>query len=119
MPTNRELVFRARANRKNMTAPERIIWSRVRKRQLSGYKFRRQHVMYPCIVDFYCASEKLVVEIDGERHQTEHIAEKDARRDAYLAEEYGVEIIRFTNEDVYFDLDWVLGQMLEALRSGD
>ncbi|MGM0557646.1 MAG: endonuclease domain-containing protein [Myxococcota bacterium] len=116
MPTNRQLVLRARANRKNMTAPERMLWSRVRKRRLGGFKFRRQHVMYPFIVDFYCASEKLVVEIDGERHDAEEIAAKDALRDEYLAEEYGVEVLRFTNDDVYAAVEWVLSEILGVLE---
>ena len=66
-PRYEQLKSRARQMRKNTTFEERLLWSRLRKKQLGGVKFRRQHILKPNIVDFYAASKKLVVEIDGSR----------------------------------------------------
>ncbi len=85
--------------RKDSTAPERILWRLLRDRQLSGYKFRRQHGLGPYIVDFYCPKFKLVVEIDGDSHFTPNAQAYDARRSAYFRL-FGMDVIRFTNAEV-------------------
>lgn len=59
---------RARELRMNMTQAEEILWEHLKKKQLNGYKFRRQHPVFKFIVDFYCHKAKLVVELDGEYH---------------------------------------------------
>jgi very-short-patch-repair endonuclease len=71
MPPPREkndAVLRARALRRNLTLPEGMLWRELRKRP-SGFKFRRQHPLGNCIVDFYCAAVRLVVEVDGMSHE--------------------------------------------------
>ena len=64
--TSPEITFRARELRKDMTPAEKMLWARLRNRQLSDLKFRRQHPIGPFVADFYCARHSLVVEIDGE-----------------------------------------------------
>ena len=58
----------ARELRKNMTDAEKLLWSRIRRRQLSGYQFYRQRIIGSYIVDFYCPTARLVIEIDGGQH---------------------------------------------------
>jgi very-short-patch-repair endonuclease len=60
---------RAKELRQHMTPAERILWERLRDRRLAGIKFRRQHSIDACIVDFYCAAARLVIEIDGGIHR--------------------------------------------------
>lgn len=87
---------RAKALRRSLTRPEQTLWVLLRRNQL-GLHFRRQHALGPYILDFYCASAKLCVEVDGPVH--EERADKDARRDAWLAGQ-GVRTLRFSVEDV-------------------
>lgn len=77
--------------RKAPTRSEAMLWARLRGRQL-GPRIRRQHVLHPCIVDFYVPSYRLVIEIDGGVHALHR--EYDARRDAFLASTYGVRVLR-------------------------
>jgi very-short-patch-repair endonuclease len=94
---NRELVPMARTLRKNMTREERHLWYDF----LRDYpiKFTRQKVMGKFIVDFYCPTVKLAIELDGSQHFEKTAIKKDAERTAYL-EKFGVVVIRFTNDDV-------------------
>ncbi len=66
-----EMIWAARAMRKTPTHSELLMWRELRKGQLGGYKFRRQHIIRTFIVDFYCPDVKLVIEIDGGIHQTQ------------------------------------------------
>jgi very-short-patch-repair endonuclease len=59
---------RTKQLRQNMTSAERLLWKRLRDHRLSGLKFHRQHPIGSCIVDFYCAASRLVIEIDGGIH---------------------------------------------------
>jgi len=106
-----ELIKRAQRYRKHMTRCEAIIWERVRRRGL-GVKIRRQHVLMPYIVDFYCPAHRVVIEIDGPVHDEQRI--KDVTRDTRLREIYGVKILRFSNEQVLGDLGIVLEAIAEA-----
>ena len=96
----------ARRLRRHETKAEKFLWSKLGNKQL-GVKFRRQHPLYTYIVDFYCHSHRLVVEIDGPVHNT-----KDANFDNSVRsqdfKEYKIEIIRFTNDDVLSDIETVL-----------
>jgi very-short-patch-repair endonuclease len=96
----RELLKRAKVMRANPTDAERVLWKRLRKKQLGGHKFRRQHVLKPYIVDFYCAAKNLVVEVDGDVHDEDEQQAKDEARAEHLEREYGIEIVRFSNEEV-------------------
>ena len=85
------------------------MWNAVRDRRFRGIKFRREHVLHPFIVDFYAASLKLVVEVDGGYHAG-RVAE-DTARDAELARLYGVRVIRFEAHRVERDLRAVLAEL--------
>ncbi len=89
----------AKANRKNMTDAERIIWEGIRNKQLGGHKFRRQHIIDRYIADFVCLKRKLIIEIDGKYHQLPDQKNNDAERTKNL-NNLGYKVIRFTNEEV-------------------
>ena len=88
-------IKRARGHRRAPTGGELGLWLRLRGRQLDGYPFRRQHPIGPYILDFYCASVRLAVEIDGYSHEVGDAPAYDARRDAWLLER-GIETIRIS-----------------------
>ena len=90
---------------------EAKLWARIRNRQLAGLKFRRQQVIGPYIADFVCASEKVVVELDGVSHE---LAEAyDAERTEFLAS-IGYRVLRFTNEQVRSHIDAVLAEIAKS-----
>ena len=98
---------RARALRAALTEGERKLWQRLRNRQLSGAKFRRQHPIGPYIVDFFCLEARLTIELDGSQHGEEAQARADERRTEYLQQQ-GYTVLRFWNEEVLDNLDGVL-----------
>jgi very-short-patch-repair endonuclease len=79
--------------RRNPTWPERRIWGLLRRKQMDGFKFRRQVVLGPFIVDFACLQRRLVIEVDGGQHADSGY---DARRDAWL-EKKGFRVLRIWN----------------------
>jgi very-short-patch-repair endonuclease len=81
---------------------------------LDGLKFRRQHPFDPYVLDFYCHEARLAVELDGMSHDQQ--GERDARRDAYLAEQ-GVKTYRIAVSDIYADLEEVLQGIAAIARS--
>lgn len=91
-----------------MSLPEVILWQALRKRQ-NGLRFRRQHPAGPYILDFYCDSAKLCVEVDGEGHPWR--LERDMVRDQWLAEQ-GVKTVRVLARDVLSDLDAVVSYIV-------
>ncbi|HEV2513887.1 MAG TPA: endonuclease domain-containing protein [Devosia sp.] len=92
---------RAKRLRREMTLPEIILWGELRRRQLAKH-FRRQHPAGPYILDFYCSSRKLAVEVDGAAHDFVQQALHDERRDAWLNEQ-GIRVLRFSAADVLDD----------------
>jgi very-short-patch-repair endonuclease len=110
-----EIVKMARELRNNLTEAENILWQEIRNRKLDGYKFRRQHPIDKFIVDFYCHKKKLVVELDGGIHNHEEIKEYDVARSDEL-EMFDIKVIRFTNEEVYKNLDDVLRRIKQELQ---
>jgi len=90
--------------RRNATRPEQQLWPILCRRQLGGLKFRRQHPIEPFIIDFYCPSANLAVELDGESHDDRQAY--DADREQFLRM-LGVKIIRVTNDEVIQNLDGV------------
>lgn len=105
------MLQRAREMRKEPTKPEATLWQRLRRKQLNGYKFRRQHVMGRFIVDFYCHEKRLIIEVDGDSHL--HQREYDAIRTAWL-ESQGNRVIRFWNSEVTQNMDGVLTKILQC-----
>ena len=96
----------AEALRKNMTVAEKIIWERLCKNQLD-VRIRRQHPIWKYIADYYCHELKFVIEIDGGIHLSKENKEYDIGREITL-NEFGIEIIRFTNEQVINETDRVI-----------
>ena len=107
-----ETVLRARALRRDMTLPEGILWRELRRRP-GGFKFRRQHPLGRCILDFYCAAASLAVEVDGLSHELGSNPDRDVRRDTWLREQ-GVQVIRFRAIDVLQNLGGVIGAIVTA-----
>jgi very-short-patch-repair endonuclease len=86
------------------------LWRALRRDQLNGYSFRRQHPIGPFTVDFYCSRLRLAVEVDGGQH-AELRKKSDDRRTAWLAEK-GITVIRYWNNDVLSNLNGVLSDLL-------
>lgn len=82
---------------------------------LEGYKFRRQHSVGAYILDFYCPSESLAVELDGDSHFTDEAIEYDRERTAYL-NALNIKVLRFLNTDVYDNLNAVSERILEEIK---
>jgi len=97
-----------------MTDAERLLWSKVRKNQLKGYQFYRQKPIGNYIADFYCPKAKLVIEIDGGQHYLGEGKERDKERDDYM-ENMGLRILRFSNKEVFENIDGILEVIWEAL----
>lgn len=93
--------------RNNATPAEASLWSYLSKSKLEGRKFRRQHSINNYIVDFFCPSERLIIELDGEGHFTANGQEKDNIRTKYL-ENLDYKVIRFENKMVFENLPSVL-----------
>lgn len=106
--------LRARELRRAMTPAEKKLWQRIRYGQV-GVHFRRQHAVGPYIVDFYCASARLVIEIDGDSHGDLKQAEYDAKRSVWLNEQKQYRIIWFWNSEIIHDIDQVIMRITEAL----
>jgi very-short-patch-repair endonuclease len=100
-----ELVILSRNLRKRQTDAENLLWRHLRKKQLEGLKFRRQHPIGKFVVDFVCLERQLILEIDGGQHAIE--PEKDNERDHWLISE-GYKILRFWNNEVLENLPGVL-----------
>lgn len=88
-----------------MTSAEKKLWSVLRGKQLDGLYFRRQHAVGSYIVDFFCAKENLIIEVDGGSH-LEQVG-YDRERTRWLEEEKGYRVIRFTNNDVFKSINKV------------
>ena len=99
-------------NRKTPTDAEALLWQCIRGRQL-GLKFRRQHAIGDYIADFICLEISLIIEVDGEYHNSEEQQEKDTIRTKYLNEQ-GFYVLRFTNNEVMNQTEWVLKSIIAS-----
>ena len=108
LPYDSRLNERAKELRRKMTPQERKLWHRFLKDY--SIKIYKQRVIKFFVVDFYCAEARLVIELDGSQHYTEQGKEYDEQRTAIL-EQYGVQVLRFTNLDVDRHLDAVCAQI--------
>jgi very-short-patch-repair endonuclease len=100
-----DILEAARILRKNMTFPERLLWERLKEKQICGLRFRRQHPIEFFIADFYCHQIRLVIEIDGEIHN-----QREAYDDGRSAEmeKFDIKIIRFKNLEVENEIENVI-----------
>jgi len=110
MATERQ-IGRARQLRRDTTDAEALLWARLRSRQLDGAKFVRQHPIGAYIADFCCRNARLVIELDGGQH-AESTADEARTR---LIEANGYSVIRFSNNDVFDNLEGVLMEIQSAL----
>ena len=102
--------------RSEMTECERLLWSRLRRKQLHDVQFYRQKPIGSYVVDFYAPAAGLVVEVDGSQHQDQIHAQNDAHREESLKSQ-GLRVLRFTNRQVVDNLDSVVWVVAEALKS--
>ena len=109
---SKNLLSRARTLRRQSSDAESVLWRHLRARRLLGYKFRRQVVMEPYIVDFVCLEARLIIEADGGQHSNQ--VTYDTRRTAVL-EGMGYRVMRFWNHEVLGELQSVLEQIQTAL----
>jgi very-short-patch-repair endonuclease len=108
-----KIIAAARLLRENMNSFENLMWERLKGKQISGVRFRRQHPIDIFIADFYCHQAKLVVEIDGEVHNLQK--DYDVGRTAEMGK-YDILVIRFTNTDVITGIEDVISKIEETVR---
>jgi isoleucyl-tRNA synthetase/very-short-patch-repair endonuclease len=102
--------------KKNQTQSEGVLWECLRGKQLENYKFRRQHLIDEFIVDFVCLEKQLIIEVDGGYHNQPDVQKADALRTEIL-ESLCYRVIRFTNEEVLSNIDYVLNRIKLALEA--
>ena len=110
-----ETKARAAELRKNMTYAEKVLWQQLRNRKVEGLKFRRQHPADIFILDFYCHDLKLAIEVDGGIHNQKDQKEWDESR-TYQLNEFGIKLLRFSNDDVIYHTERVIDLIKEFLR---
>ncbi len=112
-PSIIQLRERARHLRRNMTPAENCLWSRLRRRAVSGHKFRRQAPVGPYIIDFVCLQKGLIIEVDGEQHCEG--SRYDERRTRWL-QRRGFRVLRFWNYEVIERMDAVVDKIRAELK---
>ncbi|BAQ60109.1 hypothetical protein GM3708_515 [Geminocystis sp. NIES-3708] len=101
--------------RNNATPAERKLWSALQGKKLDGFKFRRQHSIDRYILDFFCPTANLAIELDGDSHYTAEAMEYDNIRDNYL-QSVGIIVIRYSNQEIYDNLEEVLENIRNYLN---
>ena len=111
---NKESLIEIRRKvRRSSTLAEKEFWRYARNGRIKGLKFKRQHSIGRYIVDFYCASNRLVIELDGSVHDLPEQREKDAERDINL-KEMGFTILRFKNYEVIYSINLVVQEIINT-----
>ena len=114
-PYNKEL---RQQLRRESTPYENILWRRLQKRQVLGLKFRRQHGYGPYVLDFYCPTIRLCIEVDGEVHDSPEAKKHDSERTEFLEQE-GITVIRFRNEEIENNVESVVEKIKAFINSRD
>ncbi|MBT0653780.1 endonuclease domain-containing protein [Geomobilimonas luticola] len=114
-PVPTPLLEAARAFRRTMTDAEQLLWYCLRRKQLGGFRFRRQHPVERFVLDFYCCEAKLAIELDGGQHNAPDAKIRDAERTAFLAT-HDIKVIRFWNSEVLSNTEGVLQRIYDALN---
>jgi very-short-patch-repair endonuclease len=109
-----DILAHCRELRQTATLPESILWSLLRSHRFKNAHFRRQHPMGSYILDFYCHEARLAIELDGSEHLEESNLVYDQKRTEFL-QSRGITVIRFWNDEVFNQLEDVLGVIWEAL----
>jgi very-short-patch-repair endonuclease len=102
------------ALRNNMPPAEKIVWAKLRSQQIESCKFRRQYSIDKFVIDFYSPELRLAIEIDGDSHYQDGAAEYDRERQEFL-ESKGTQVLRFTNQEVYQNMDGVVERIREVI----
>ena len=97
----------AKKLRQKMTPAEESLWYHLSKKQINGYRFKRQHPIRNYIADFYCHKAKLIREVDGRIHEQEKQRSRDLEKNMAL-EELGCRVLRFSNDEVTYNIEQVL-----------
>ncbi len=106
--------------RNNATRAERLLWRYLKGAQVAGVKFRRQHGVGPYIMDFFSHECMLAIELDGATHSSAAEIAHDKKREKFISS-YGIKTVRFSNDDVYTNLEGVIARIEEVVlerRSG-
>jgi very-short-patch-repair endonuclease len=108
------MINHVRELRQNSSEAEKRIWYFLRARRLGGYKFRRQHLIHPYIVDFVCLEKKLIIELDGGQHTLQ--VHYDEVRTTFLQSQ-GYKVLRFWNNEAIKETRTVLDSIFAELKS--
>lgn len=99
--------------RKNQTEAEKILWKKIRNRQLNSLKFYRQYSVGPYILDFFCPTIRLCIELDGHQHENER--EYDNERENFLNDK-DIATIRFWNDEVIENINNVIWRITQNIK---
>ena len=110
-PTEKE---KRRKLRKNMTKAEVLLWLQLKNKQILGQRFLRQYSVGPYVLDFYGTEKRLAIEVDGATHNSDEELEYDKFRQSEI-ENLGIKFLRFTNEMIYEDMNYVLEEIKNAI----
>jgi len=97
-----------------MTDAEKLLWLKIKGKQIKGAQFYRQKSIGNFIVDFYCSKVNLAIEVDGGQHYEKEGREKDKARDEYLRS-LGLKVLRFTNLEVLKNIEEVVKKIAEKM----
>lgn len=114
IPYRKDLKATARDLRKNMTDAEKLLWSKIRRKQLKGVQFYRQKPLGKYIVDFYCPSAKLIIEVDGGQHYSDEGKAKVEKRDEYF-NQLGFRVKHYSDREVLKNIDDVMEDIYQLL----
>ena len=110
----KNLRTRRKQLRNNMPTAELMLWAYLKTKRLKGYKFRRQYSVANYIIDFYCVKAKLGIEIDGDSHFRKGVVVYDRNRQREI-EALGIKVIRFTNKQIYENINEVIEKISSFL----
>ena len=113
-----EIFKLSRELRKNSTKAEQALWKYLKNKQINGFHFRRQHPIHRFIADFFCYKANLVIELDGKIHNEITVKERDVEREKII-KQYGLTVLRFSNEEIFNEIDKVLYQIHETVKKND
>jgi len=116
IPYRHELVELAREFRNNPTPAEKILWQKLKGKQVLSYDFHRQKPIGYYVVDFFCPKLMLAVELDGSVHETDYAILRDERRQDSIMDEFGIQFLRFKNSEVEKNVDGVVGEIEEWIK---
>ena len=102
-----------RVLRKYGTAAEAVLWTMVKAKKIAGLQFRRQYSVDNCILDFYCPTLRLAIELDGDYHYHDEMCEQDYLRDKMLWEKYNIKTLRYENKIVFESPSYIFEDVLK------